>query len=126
MKMDARQKQKIRRVAKIHFALSVFFGVMFLILAPSLATAKSHSEPNLIWVIFVAFWAISFFLLQPQCFLIPVLVSAFPIKNPFVEWAIFFILPLIIAPFWSYTFASIFIRVHDRLNHFPVLGKKVF
>jgi hypothetical protein len=124
--MDAMQKQRMRKVARTHFALSVFSGVMFAMLAPTLATAKSHSEPNSIWVIFVAFWAISFFLLQPQCFLIPVLVSAFHIKNLFVEWATFFILPLIIAPFWSYAFAWIFIRGRNWLNHFPILGRKVF
>ena len=124
--MDAMLKQKIRKVAKIHFALSVFCGVIFLILAPSLATSKSHSQPNLIWAVFVGFWAISFFLLQPQCILIPVLVSALHINNPFFEWAYFFILPLIIAPFWSYAFAWIFIRARDWLNRFPVLGKRVF
>jgi hypothetical protein len=125
MKMDATQKKRIWKMAKTHFALSVFSGVTFGILVPTLTTAKSH-EPNLIWVIFVAFWGVSFLLLQPQCILIPVLFSAFPINNSFVECAIFFILPLIIAPFWSYLFASIFIRGRDWLNHFPVLGKKVF
>jgi len=33
---------------------------------------------------------------------------------------------LISVPFWSYCFGIIFVKFDNWLNHFPVLGKRVF
>jgi len=120
--MDATQKQRIRKTAKIHFAMSVFLGLAFLIVAPSMATTKSHSMPDPILIGSFFSLVFAFMVLQPQFFLLPILIVAltkkyFPIDN---------LLGVILVPFWSYAFSWILIHSKDWLNHFPVLGKRVF
>jgi hypothetical protein len=122
MKMDATQKKRIRKAAKIHFALSVFSGLLFLIMLPAMATAKSHSEPDSVFLVIFLAAMLSFFLLQPQFLVIEFFVAALALRI----YSSDIILGLVIAPFWSYVFAWILIRTKDWLNHFPVLGKKVF
>jgi hypothetical protein len=41
------------------------------------------------------------------------------------DWLIF-LFPILFIPIWSHCFGWIFVRGGNWLNHFPVLGKKVF
>jgi hypothetical protein len=122
MKMDAMQKQRIRKAARIHFLLSVLSGLLFSIMAPALATSKSHSEPDAVFLVIFLMAMLSFFLLQPQFLIIQIFFAILALRI----YPMDFFLSVVIAPFWSYAFAWIFIRTKDWLNHFPVLGKKVF
>jgi hypothetical protein len=145
MKMDATQKQKMRRVAVIHLALSLF-ALLALLSYPSYhptvenanavgfqqyqqnLEGYAHLRQYLTWKIPWDFlWLQTFQLLQPQTLLIgKTLKLCFGI-NFFVKF--FWLVTLIqicCAPIWSLCFGWIYVKFTEWLNHFPVLGKKVF
>jgi hypothetical protein len=77
------------------------------------------------------FWSSVFALFQPQ-FLAMYFIHEHPQPVPAITHE-FHILPIIIftgllisIPVWSFCFSWVFIHGKDWLNHFPVLGKKVF
>jgi hypothetical protein len=110
MKMDATQKQRMWKVAVVHFALTLFIFVSAAINAP------------------LPFWLVkaAIYYLQPQTILI--------LKPTFhwigfhwhlSEWIYDSILFTSI-PIWSICFSWLYVKFTNWLNHFPVLGKKVF
>jgi len=116
--MEAMQKQRMRKVAITHFCLSVFVA-----LKSSSYSAFSGSHEQAIW--FTAwgnFWSKTFFLFQLQL-LFSHFITGLLVRFP--DW--FGLLILISSvPFWSYCFGWIFVKLDNWLNHFPVLGKRVF
>jgi len=131
--MDATLKYRIRKVAMNHFALTLFVVLLFIFLP-----AEAYSKHKLHFYQPVSFdlWGncltgilIS---LQPVAWLLfhqmPWVVSLFNISG-LSAWLIIFpylALTLFSIPAWSYCFGYIFVRTKDWLNHFPVLGKRVF
>jgi hypothetical protein len=117
--MDAMQKKRVKRAAKIHLLLTVAFIFLVAIswhIWPRLTNSKAHLT------LFEQFYShalgIVAICLQP----ISYFISG---HNEFESIFIFFV-AVVLMPLWSYFFGWIFIGVKDWLNHFPVLGKKVF
>jgi len=122
MKMDAMQKQRIRKVAFAYFVLT------FLPLFVISFTAAGFSGPPLAAVRFelwVQCWLRVFAFLQPVfCLFESRLFQQF-----FAQFMPDWLWPLIslaVIPIWCNFTGWIFIRVRNWLNHFPVLGKRVF
>lgn len=67
----------------------------------------------------------SLMVLQPMFFLFGQLPRVLPLLRKIPDWLGFIVLIASI-PVWSYFFGWVFIRLKDWLNHFPVLGRKVF
>jgi len=90
--------ERSRKVMLIHIKLSVF-ALLLSILYKS----------EIIWFNAVLLLLQSFFLMLLEK------------HGAFLDF-----LCIISVPVWSFCFAWIFVRVRDWLNHFPVLGKRVF
>jgi hypothetical protein len=131
MKMDAMQKRRMWKVAIVHFALSVLASFIFLYQGGRAFTfsgppirhieAETHQALFRLWF---NFWEPAWFCLQPQ-FLALMKFSHLFEKHNVPVWIIF--LGIIISvPLWSICFSWIFVKLDNWLNHFPVLGKKVF
>ena len=71
---------------------------------------------NMAWVNFIGTCSM---ILQPQF-----LIFSKIIKSP----TSYFVMVLLLstAPLWSICFGWIFVKLDNWLNHFPVLGKRVF
>jgi hypothetical protein len=115
--MDAMQKRKVWRVAIGHFALSCFLAEI----APNFARVyypwTKESYYSEIWLANFLIAAICFF--QP----FPYWVSVH--KNiTLPNWLT--IVALCSIPIWSMIFSWLYVRFTNWLNHFPVLGKRVF
>jgi len=106
--MDAMQKRRMWRVTIIHLALSVF--AIWKLMPHLLTDFLGSYEPS--WR---HFWRDVFCSLQPQFFVANKL-------NIFIlSWAC-----VILIPIWSICFGWLFVKFDNWLNHFPILGRKVF
>ena len=137
------QKKKVRKLAIAHFGLSVCIGLFLFYYAPTGYSGERVHPRHNEWVVWHDAWcqllAICFFVLQPQ-FLLIVLVNLIQLYGEshflkgvtcyFAFPSIFFFmliaLNLFLIPVWSYYFSRLFIKLDNWLNHFPILGKKVF
>jgi hypothetical protein len=133
MKMDAMQKRRMWKVAFRHFASTIIF-VFIAMLQPAIAFSGNAErarlfQEQLFWHnLWERFLMSIGFLLQPQFWFfekIPSLNLPVSLLGISTGW-IFVPLMLISIPVWSICFAWIFIRTKDWLNHFPVIGRKVF
>jgi hypothetical protein len=124
MKMDARQKKKMLKVAIAHLVLSVWFGM---VLVNHEAEAGGIFEGS--------FFAWDHFTLKIFLFLQPQFLFAFHANHPmgfrFVGYnsnqsLLTPIFLLILIPLGSLCFGWLYVKFTNWLNHFPVLGKKVF
>jgi hypothetical protein len=124
MKMDAMQKRRMWKVAIAHFVLSVCFGI---VLVDHEAEAGGIFEGS--------FFAWDHFTLKTFLFLQPQFLFTFHVNHPmgfrFVGYnstpsLLTPIFLLILIPLWSICFGWLYVKVTNWLNHFPVLGKKVF
>jgi len=101
--MEATLKRKMWKVAIAHLVLSVVIGLLPFI--PFVSGFLGYESFYMIWTLLIL-------LLQPL-----VVLSA--------AWVGFwFVLPLM--PIWSLCFGWISVKLLGWLNHFPVLGRKVF
>jgi hypothetical protein len=114
MKMDAMQKQRTRRLAIAHLLLSAVVGFSPLFLGMG---SMSKDSPNALWF---SVEPTLFTLLEPQFWLFWKFGS-FHISDLAAT-----ILLFVSVLFWSFCFSWIFVKLDNWLNHFPVLGKKVF
>lgn len=112
------QKRKMWKVATAHFALALF---VFWKLTHYMAWSGPR-EREVWFMAWNGFWTKVFAFFEPQ-FLFVGYVQDF-VKH-FPDW---FAQLIIISsiPLWSICFAWIFVKLDNWLNHFPVLGKKVF
>jgi hypothetical protein len=124
MKMDAMLKRRMWKVAIAHFILT-------LIVVSKLYRHRAWSGPMEARVWFDAwgsFWSNTFSFLDPQFYLLEKLFYVLP--NPHVNlfyWHFSWELTSIISvPLWSLCFGWLFVKFDNWLNHFPVLGKRVF
>ena len=106
--MSATQKRKVWRVAACHCALSLLVGLAAIFL-PVIFRAGRHSAVEN----FSQALSCVFYFLQP-----PYLLTF--LREDFAEDLLFSI------PLWSLVFGWLYVKCTDRLNHFTVLGKKVF
>jgi hypothetical protein len=125
MKMDATQKRRMWKVVIAHFALTLF---VFWELLHHLAWS-GPPEKEIWFNAWGLFWLKVFILLQP---LLSFFVWVFNLVgvtdgdlSGLIEFlkgvAMFFSVPV-----WSLCFGWLFVKLDNWLNHFPVLGKKVF
>jgi hypothetical protein len=129
MKMDAMQKRKLRKITMLHLGLTALFLVIAA-LQPAYAFSGNlemwhRFQEHLIWKqAWSQFWTCAVFLLQPPLWLSAKIFRA-GIGSIFLTWVII-ISTFILVPFWSICFGWIYVKFTNWLNHFPVLGKKVF
>jgi hypothetical protein len=114
--MDAMQKRRMWKVVIVHFLLTVFcfFGLVHLLF-------KSFSFDSDSWINLMSwFLFVSLLILQPEFLLAVILQDDGPnhILPPLIWW--------VFIPIWSICFGWIYVKFTGWLNHFPVLGKKVF
>jgi hypothetical protein len=113
MKMDAMLKRKIWKVAMAHFALSALILVVF-------AQPSSTDSMRYLWFSFLE-------ILQPIFWLMTLAMKQFLVENWSLNLSAFLsICFLIVIPLWSICFGWLYVKFTNWLNHFPVLGKKVF
>jgi hypothetical protein len=108
MKMDAMQKRKTWKVISYHFSFTMLIYLLFFIFQPARPMILDVSAPKE-WV-FIVRW--------------PLLALLQPIACKFFQPDGFFF--FILMPVWSICFGWLFVKLDNWLNHFPVLGKKVF
>jgi hypothetical protein len=105
--MDATQKRRMWKVIGYHFFFTVY--VLFLLLTARHPMVVNPSDPAQ-WINILGVRLLIF--LQPIAYLVA--------NN---EHEIF---ALVSIPLWSVCFGWIFVKFLNWLNHFPVLGRKVF
>jgi hypothetical protein len=128
--MDATQKQKMWKVAFVHFPLSVFFLMIVLkygIVPHSFSggyTAILQGESRVVWLeAWASLWKTIFFILQPLLWLLNKFGQPISVILPKL---LLLVLCLISIPLWSVCFSWLFVKLDNWLNHFPVLGKRIF
>jgi len=117
--MDATQKRRMWKVAIGYFALTAFAFLNSIFLVNSSIAYMNSSE----------FWQWIFLRLQPICWLLHEAVQSkqsFAMdSNQSSNWFVGITFCLSV-PLWSICFGWIFAKLDNWLNHFPVLGRKVF
>jgi hypothetical protein len=121
MKMDATQKRRIRKVAIVHFVLTVF--VFFVSLASGSWFGPIQGE---IWFNFLR---MAFVLIQPFAFFIGLISDklyppSYPSFGP--HFLLFLVLILISIPVWSICFGWLYVKFATWLKRFPIFEKKLF
>jgi hypothetical protein len=117
MKMDAMQKRRLWKVAIAHFLLSLFVFWELLHFASYFGPYEQFKN----FEIWQNLWVKMVFALQPQC-----LIFLLKVETPETVSRIIFCCLVLYVPVWSYCFGWIFVKLDNWLNHFPVLGKRVF
>ena len=122
MKMDSTQKRRMWKVAFVHFALTVFCIVAPIFISTAVTWSGAHNEAYFqalehrawrqAWFDFVCNFR---FVSQPQFLLF---------SKIFEGWVINLL--LVTVPIWSICFGWLYVKFTNWLNHFPVLGRKVF
>jgi hypothetical protein len=118
MKMDATQKRRMWKVAVVHFFMTWF--VVWLMMHYTGWSGPAEREG---WFeAWASFWSKAFFLFQPQLLLFGWMLSNWgAIGSISSELAM-----IVSVPLWSICFSWIFVMLDNWLNHFPLLGRKVF
>jgi hypothetical protein len=118
--MEATLKRKMWKVTIVHFTLTFVCGLILMI---SLFSSIPDSKKTLLIVLEGSVFA----LLQPQFWFAPAIFSEgnFSSMSLFTAWMLF-VFYFISVPFWSYCFGWLFVKSDNWLNHFSVLGRKVF
>jgi len=127
--MDAMQKRKAQIVSLVHFGLTLCVALLAYYITP-----HSHSdllETRIRHEIWSQFCGVILLTLQPfPIFIVwasQVVLHAIWLHSPiWLAATLTWIVLLISVPLWSYCFGIIFVKFDNWLNHFPVLGKRVF
>ncbi len=107
--MDAMLKRRMWKVAIAHFALSIFF------LWKAIHFGDVFFEP--VPPVLKTYWEVYYFLQ-------PLLWIGLKLKlTALVETGVFIFCSI---PVWSICFGWILVKFANWLNHFPILGKRVF
>jgi hypothetical protein len=117
--MDATLKRRISKVAIAHFVLTALVW---------LGWECFHNGDSIQSILWSESWRNIFFVLQPLIWLV-FAAAQIGIVNYFYSIfsdgaALAICLPMI--PIWSFCFSWILVKLDNWLNHFPVLGKRVF
>jgi hypothetical protein len=123
--MEATQKRRMWKVAIAHFVLSslvIYLCAKFVYVGQGVfgdMAFQAKLDSSHMWRSILS--PILYFL-QPQRGLADRFFPGWTMGYP--SWVVLFC--SFSAPIWSICFSRILIRVKDWLNHFPVLGKRVF
>jgi hypothetical protein len=126
--MDATLKQRMSKVVRIHFILTLVAGLLLCLSKGWSGNESSFSYTlyNLSMSLKVCFFEI----LQPQTLLMAWVTklesSGGNLQPTSMLWFVYALFYIISIPMWSYCFGWIFVPFRTWLNHFPVLGKRVF
>jgi hypothetical protein len=117
--MDAMQKRRMWKVAIAHFVLT------FLVFANWRRLSNGDSVQYVLWA---DSWRSVFFLLQPQIWLVLMgeQISVFREFYSYFPDVVVVAICFSSIPIWSLCFGWLFVKLDNWLNHFPVLGRKVF
>jgi hypothetical protein len=108
-------KPRILLVAVVHLALTIFVYYSF------------PGRGGIHWQLTSAFWENTFYLLQPQAWIWDRFFcwGGFHLTEGLLKSILWFFVYASM-PLWSICFGWIFVKLDNWLNHFPVLGKRVF
>jgi hypothetical protein len=135
--MDAKQKRKMQIVSILHFGLTLCVAFIIFFRLGGFSSSKGGAfhpeltEQHIREEIWFQFWVVILFILQPLPFLLLftsnlVLFLIWHHPSIWLATSLSWILISISVPFWSFCFGRIFVKIDNWLNHFPVLGKRVF
>jgi hypothetical protein len=129
--MDAMQKRRIRKVAIVHFVLTVFCFLSPLVFPPANSWLGNASFDRVMgsynWnEACVDSFVNLQFILQPQALFISLGWHLFFGIHSSVEALSLLTIQILTMPVWSFCFGWLFVKLDNWLNHFPVLGRKVF
>jgi|SRR6185437_9403971 len=121
MKMDAMQRKKMWKVAFCHFGLTALIMVIGFFSAFSTSPGNWETwqrfQNSYIWrAALNNFLGHIFYFVQPPFWLL----ANFSRSN------LLFWVGLGSTPLWSICFGWLFVKLDNWLNHFPILGRKVF
>jgi hypothetical protein len=126
MKMDATQKRRMWKVAIAHFCLTLFvFATLY-----NSGWSGHSGEAKERWMHVENLKIRALILLQPQLGVLFAAAKFFPTAMAhYFSWVQPWLLMtvwIVSIPLWSICFGWIYVKFTNRLNHFPVLGRKVF
>jgi hypothetical protein len=135
--MVAMQKQRMWRVALAHFGLTLCVTLILVswnaFSAQRLASFNPDlAEQHIRHYIWIQFWYAILISLQPISYFAVVFSqqlyqhSILPTHPYWFLISFEFALIFLTAPIWSICFGWLFVKLDNWLNHFPMLGKKVF
>jgi hypothetical protein len=110
--MDAMQKRRMWKVAIAHFALTL---TVFFVL---LSFPVSRLTTDYVFIVFSDSVGQFFYFLQP--------IFCYGMENQTTIHDVWTALMITTVTFWSLCFGWLYVKFTNWLNHFPVLGKKVF
>jgi len=126
--MDAMLKRRMWKVAITHFVLTLI--VIAINLHKSGFSGPSGSIREEIYMIKETLKFGPLVLLQPQTGVLLAAFRFFPDTiSHYFHWAstrTWMIVWFVSIPIWSLCFGWLFVKLDNWLNHFPVLGRKVF
>lgn len=124
------QKRRMWKVASAHFAATIFVCFLILHIQHTVGLHTDSLEKRVVHGIWVNFLETTLMILQPLPFLAIWLLqqSHFPIpEHPlWLAVPIFYGFLLLLSLSWSICFGWLYVKFTNWLNHFPILGKKVF
>src|ERR1035437_2415116 len=117
--MDAMQKKRSWKVAISYLAISLSLVFTSFLLPEDFNPSSSHSLSEILSQVFMPV----FVFMQPQFFLLIILQTnpAVGLINAIEFWSC-----VILIPIWSFCLGWLFVKFENWLNHFPVLGRRVF
>jgi hypothetical protein len=122
MKMDAMQKKKMRKVAFAYFVLTFLPVFVIAFTATGFFRVPSAAVSFDFWV---QCWFRVFIFLQPVFCLFESRLFQQVFEQFMPDW-LWPLISVVVIPIWCNFIGWIFVRGRNWLNHFPVLGKKVF
>jgi hypothetical protein len=124
--MDATQKKKMWKVAIIHFASSLilFLYPIYLVKFGHIMSYSGDPDSALIQQALAGLIFKCALALQPQ-FLLFVFGGEYGLYSQHFAFALG-LLSCLLIPIWSICFGWLFVKFDNWLNHFPILGRKVF
>jgi hypothetical protein len=131
--MDAMQKRRMWKVALVHFGATLICGVTLITTLAFFPELADYPLPNFplsnaakfLWLFFEPTLFV-LLLLQPQFFIASIFNSVNFESAPLFCISLGLVFYFISIPIWSICFGWLFVKFDNWLNHFPVLGKKVF
>jgi hypothetical protein len=132
--MDEKLERRMRVVSLVHFGLTLCVAFLVYYMTPFSKDGRFHSallETQIRHEIWSRVGVVILFALQPLPIFIvlasQIVLHAIWLNSPtWLAATLTWVVILLSVPLWSFYFGRIFIRAKDWLNHFPVLGKRVF
>jgi len=129
--MDEKLERRMRIVSLVHFGLTLCVALLAYYISKDARPHSALLETQIKHEILSQFYVVILLTLQPLPIFIvwasQVVLHAIWLHSPiWLAATLTWVVLLISVPFWSYCFGIIFVKFDNWLNHFPVLGKRVF